>query len=53
VADGELPDLIEAMKSRRYVVTSLEGSAQHLYEAVYCQRRQMENLTVEVFGRHP
>jgi Transposase DDE domain group 1 len=28
----------------RYVVTSLEGSARHLYENVYCQRRQMENL---------
>ena len=28
----------------RYVVTSLEGGAQHLYEAVYCQRGQMENL---------
>jgi hypothetical protein len=28
----------------RYVVTSLEGSAQHLYENVCCQRGQMENL---------
>jgi Transposase DDE domain group 1 len=28
----------------RYVVTSLNGSAQHLYEEVYCQRGQMENL---------
>jgi hypothetical protein len=28
----------------RYVVTSLDGSAQHLYENVYCQRGQMENL---------
>jgi len=28
----------------RYVVTSLEGSAQDLYENVYCQRGQMENL---------
>jgi Transposase DDE domain group 1 len=28
----------------RYVVTSLEGSAQYLYENVYCQRGQMENL---------
>ena len=28
----------------RYVVTSLEGSAQHLYEEVYCKRGQMENL---------
>jgi hypothetical protein len=28
----------------RYVVTSLKGSAQYLYEEVYCQRGQMENL---------
>jgi hypothetical protein len=28
----------------RYVVTSLKGSARHLYENVYCQRGQMENL---------
>src|SRR5258708_3247937 len=28
----------------RYVVPSLKGSAQHLYENVYCQRGQMENL---------
>src|SRR3984957_8451788 len=28
----------------RYVVTSLKGNAQHLYENVYCQRGQMENL---------
>jgi Transposase DDE domain group 1 len=28
----------------RYVVTSLEGTAQHLYQDVYCQRGQMENL---------
>jgi len=28
----------------RYVVTSLKGSAQHLYEDEYCQRGQMENL---------
>ncbi len=28
----------------RYVVTSLKGSAQSLYENVYCQRGQMENL---------
>jgi Transposase DDE domain group 1 len=27
----------------RYVVTSLKGTAQHLYEDVYCQRGQMEN----------
>src|ERR1700681_924907 len=28
----------------RYVVTSLIGTAQHLYEDVYCQRGQMENF---------
>ena len=28
----------------RYVVTSLKGSPRHLYENVYCQRGQMENL---------
>ena len=28
----------------RYVVTSLKGLAQHLYENIYCQRGQMENL---------
>jgi Transposase DDE domain group 1 len=28
----------------RYVVTSLKSSAQYLYEEVYCQRGQMENL---------
>ena len=28
----------------RYVVTSLKDSARHLYESVYCQRGQMENL---------
>jgi hypothetical protein len=28
----------------RYVVTSLKGNPRHLYEDVYCQRGQMENL---------
>jgi len=28
----------------RYVVTSLQGEARHLYEQVYCKRGQMENL---------
>ena len=28
----------------RYVVTSLAGDPQHLYEEVYCKRGQMENL---------
>ena len=46
------PDTGEAVTSTgmrqevdiRYVVTSLEGSARHLYDNVYCQRGQMENL---------
>jgi hypothetical protein len=28
----------------RYVVTSLKGSAQHLYEDEYCQRGQMDSV---------
>jgi hypothetical protein len=28
----------------RYVVTTLDGSAKHLYEAVYCTRGQAENF---------
>lgn len=28
----------------RYVVTSLDGRPEHLYEAIYCQRGQAENL---------
>jgi hypothetical protein len=28
----------------RYIVTSLRGGAEHLYQAVYCQRGQAENL---------
>ena len=28
----------------RYVVTNLDGDPRHLYEDVYCQRGQMENL---------
>jgi hypothetical protein len=28
----------------RYVVTSLAGDPQHLYEEVYCKRGQMDNL---------
>jgi hypothetical protein len=28
----------------RYVVTSMQGDARYLYEQVYCQRGQMENL---------
>lgn len=43
------PDLKEEGSMRqevdiRYVVTSLAGDPQYLYERVYCQRGQMENL---------
>ena len=34
----------------RYVATSLKGSAQHLYENIYCQRGQMENLIPTATG---
>jgi hypothetical protein len=37
----------------RYVVTSLKGSPQHLYENVYCQRGQMENLIKLHKGTRP
>jgi hypothetical protein len=36
--------LTRDLTRRRFVVTSLKGNAQHLYENVYCQRGQMENL---------
>jgi hypothetical protein len=41
--EGPAPGLRQEVDIR-YVVTSLKGSAQHLYEDVYCQRGQMENL---------
>jgi hypothetical protein len=42
---GETPSIgMRQEVDIRYVVTSLKGSAQHLYENVYCQRGQMENL---------
>jgi hypothetical protein len=41
--DGIWPGMRQEVDIR-YVVTSLEGSAQHPYEDVYCQRGQMENL---------
>ena len=37
-------DIMRQEVDIRYVVTSLKGSARHLYETVYCQRGQMENL---------
>jgi DDE family transposase len=43
-----LPNLVFGTDNQeidiRCVVTSLKGSAQHIYENVYCQRGQMENL---------
>jgi hypothetical protein len=41
------PDKPDAMRQEidvRYVVTSLEGDPERLYEGVYCQRGQAENL---------
>lgn len=36
-----------AKKNFRFVVTSLDGAAQHLYEQVYCQRGDAENRIKE------
>ena len=41
--DGPAPGMRQEVDIR-YVVNSLKGSSQHLYEDVYCQRGQMENL---------
>lgn len=38
------PDGMRQEIDVRYVVTSLEGDPERLYEGVYCQRGQMENL---------
>jgi Transposase DDE domain group 1 len=38
------PDAMKQEIDVRYVVTSLEGDAERLYEGVYCQRGQAENL---------
>jgi Transposase DDE domain group 1 len=38
------PDGMKQATDVRYVVTSLEGDAERLYEGVYCQRGQAENL---------
>ena len=41
------PDMPDGMRQEidvRYVVTSLDGDAERLYEGVYCQRGQAENL---------
>jgi Transposase DDE domain group 1 len=40
----EQPDAMRQEVDVRYVVTSLEGDAERLYEGVYCQRGQAENL---------
>lgn len=40
----ERPDGMRQEIDVRYVVTSLEGSPERLYEGVYCQRGQAENL---------
>jgi hypothetical protein len=38
------PDAMRQEIDIRYVVTTLEGDAERLYEGVYCQRGQAENL---------
>jgi hypothetical protein len=38
------PDALRQEIDVRYVVTSLDGDAERLYEGVYCQRGQAENL---------
>ena len=43
-AAGRRVDRLRQEVDIRYVVTSLKGSVRHLYENVYCQRGQMENL---------
>ena len=42
--DAKEPGYCRQEVDIRYVVTSLEGSPEHIYESVYCQRGQMENL---------
>jgi hypothetical protein len=42
--DPKAKDRMRQEVDIRYVVTSLEGDPRHLYENVYCQRGQMENL---------
>ena len=43
-ADAKEPGYCRQEVDIRYVVTSLEGSPEHIYESVYCRRGQMENL---------
>ena len=40
----EKPDAMRQEIDIRYIVTSLDGSPERLYEGVYCQRGQAENL---------
>jgi len=42
--DAKEPGYCRQEVDIRYVVTSLEGSPEHIYESVYCRRGQMENL---------
>jgi hypothetical protein len=44
-----LPDSnLGGKENTRYIVTNLEGSSQHLYEEVYCDRGDMENRIKEL-----
>jgi hypothetical protein len=40
----EQPDAMRQEIDVRYVVTTLEGDAERIYEGIYCQRGQAENL---------
>ncbi len=41
---SDQPDAMKQEIDVRYVVTTLDGDAERLYEGVYCQRGQAENL---------
>lgn len=41
---AEQPDAMRQEIDVRYIVTTLEGDSERLYEGVYCQRGQAENL---------
>jgi hypothetical protein len=43
-ATKERPDAMRQEIDVRYIVTTLDGDAQRLYEGVYCQRGEAENL---------
>jgi len=42
--DPKAPGCVRQELDTRYVVTTLAGNPQHVYDQAYCQRGQMENL---------